>query len=392
MPALSIYTNPLGNGICQVPVVSVGDSTSWTMTFNNGTANYDPGSVSVKLGNIGGLENITYSNAFRFVDRLNMQSVATSFAIASGVPGAITWDVNPPYIEGVNGAYLIRGYRGPSGALLRKIFIISPGTVADTLAVGYVGSTATTMGTITRTDESQKVTAGQVTAPGTGYTSQPTVVFAGGGGGTGAAATAIINGQGFITAVVITAKGSGYSSTPTISFSGGGGSGATATVTRGTANAATSVVVESFTGQGNLSTIPSLGVATAGPVFNATQNTILEGGGIEFNSTCFVRDPVTLEVLTGVQCIPIWNGRVNTAGSPVYDDGLLVIRPRIILSPTFNASGSGPTTVYSGTMDPVTDWVKAVLRYRRSCTVDIEVFGASRLLFLGKLAIVNDAT
>lgn len=67
-----------------------------------------------------------------------------------------------------------------------------------------------------------------MTAPGTGYTSAPSVV-ATGGGGSGFAATAYINSAGNITGVVVTAGGTGYTSAPTISFSGGGGSGATAT-------------------------------------------------------------------------------------------------------------------------------------------------------------------
>lgn len=66
-----------------------------------------------------------------------------------------------------------------------------------------------------------------VTDGGSGYTSAPTVNFAGGGGGSGAAATAVIQG-GVVVAVTVTNSGSGYTSTPTISFSSGGGTGATA--------------------------------------------------------------------------------------------------------------------------------------------------------------------
>ncbi len=62
---------------------------------------------------------------------------------------------------------------------------------------------------------------------GRGYTSPPSVAFAG-GGGTGAAAYATIDGAGNVTAVIITAPGHNYTGAPTVSFSGGGGSGATA--------------------------------------------------------------------------------------------------------------------------------------------------------------------
>jgi hypothetical protein len=53
-----------------------------------------------------------------------------------------------------------------------------------------------------------------VTAPGTGYTSAPTVRFTG-GGGSGATATATVAGGG-VTAVAVTAPGTGYTSPPTV--------------------------------------------------------------------------------------------------------------------------------------------------------------------------------
>lgn len=72
---------------------------------------------------------------------------------------------------------------------------------------------------------SGQVTAANVTAAGTGYTSA-TVAFSG-GGGSGAAANAIIS--NVVSSVSVTAAGSGYTSA-TASFSGGGGSGASASV------------------------------------------------------------------------------------------------------------------------------------------------------------------
>lgn len=72
----------------------------------------------------------------------------------------------------------------------------------------------------------QGVSAVTVSDTGSGYTSVPTVVFAG-GGGSGAAATAIVYGGG-VSSVRVTASGSGYTSAPTVSFTGGGGSNAAA--------------------------------------------------------------------------------------------------------------------------------------------------------------------
>lgn len=73
-----------------------------------------------------------------------------------------------------------------------------------------------------------------LTAPGSGYTSAPTVVV-NGTGGVGAFAIATINSSGEVDEVVITNPGSGYTAA-TLSFTGGGGTGAAATVTLASVN------------------------------------------------------------------------------------------------------------------------------------------------------------
>ena len=69
------------------------------------------------------------------------------------------------------------------------------------------------------------VTAITVSAPGSGYTSAPTVALTG-GAGTGANA-------GKVTAVQVTNPGTGYTSAPTVAFTGGGGTLAAATASFG---------------------------------------------------------------------------------------------------------------------------------------------------------------
>jgi len=109
-------------------------------------------------------------------------------------------------------------------------------TVTDSLGpvfavgtVAFVNNVKVTATDVHGTGIGNNVDAVMVTAPGSNYTSAPTVVFSG-GGGTGAAATAIINSTTkVVTAVRMTSPGSGYTSLPSVSFSGGGGSGATAT-------------------------------------------------------------------------------------------------------------------------------------------------------------------
>jgi len=78
------------------------------------------------------------------------------------------------------------------------------------------------------------ITGLTLTAPGSGYTSAPTVTISG-GGGSGAAATATVDltptdaAFGQVTGFTVTAVGVGYTSAPTVAITGGGGSGATAT-------------------------------------------------------------------------------------------------------------------------------------------------------------------
>ncbi|MDR2283247.1 MAG: RagB/SusD family nutrient uptake outer membrane protein [Sphingobacterium sp.] len=79
--------------------------------------------------------------------------------------------------------------------------------------------------------QSSGVKAFQITNPGTGYTSAPTVTFTG-GGGSGVSVKATVNG-GSVTGFTFTAdpvlgltNGTGYTSAPAVSIQGGGGTGA----------------------------------------------------------------------------------------------------------------------------------------------------------------------
>lgn len=63
----------------------------------------------------------------------------------------------------------------------------------------------------------------EVTNPGSGFTSQPTVVIEG-----NATAEAVLTNDGKIAWIYLTSEGSGYTETPTVNIGGGGGVGATA--------------------------------------------------------------------------------------------------------------------------------------------------------------------
>jgi autotransporter-associated beta strand protein len=137
----------------------------------------------------------------------------------------------------------ITGAGIPAGAVISAV---NPGANTITLSVA---ATTTGTGVALTTDDADNlirnvpvssgivagmtvsdlpvVSAIQVTAGGSGYTTAPTVVIS---GGTGAAAVATVSG-GAVTAITVGNRGSAYSGRPTVSFTGGGGSGATATVT-----------------------------------------------------------------------------------------------------------------------------------------------------------------
>lgn len=88
-----------------------------------------------------------------------------------------------------------------------------------------------------------------VTNQGSGYSSAPTVVFAGGGSDAGKVlptATAVLGtgpDAGKVVAVTITTRGSNLTAAPTISFTGGSGTGAAATATL---DSATNAIIASL--------------------------------------------------------------------------------------------------------------------------------------------------
>jgi hypothetical protein len=119
-----------------------------------------------------------------------------------------------------------------TGYRLASLNVTSPGS-------GYLSAPTVTIsgGSGTTSNPTAVATLGfpvasvTITDGGSGYTSAPTVSFTG-GGGSGAAATDTIALAATTTypvaSVTITAGGTGYTTAPTISFTGGGGSGAAA--------------------------------------------------------------------------------------------------------------------------------------------------------------------
>ena len=129
---------------------------------------------------------------------------------------------------------------GGSGTILSPTSIVNNGSVVqieftsagsgyepgDIVQLSFSGGGSDSSAVLTASLVSGVVSFIEVTKPGGGYSSPPTINITG-GGGSGATATAVISASG-LYAVNLTSGGSGYVGTPTVAFSGGSGSGATA--------------------------------------------------------------------------------------------------------------------------------------------------------------------
>lgn len=137
--------------------------------------------------------------------------------------------------------------------------------IVDTIIAGVQALATAAIGVVS----GGGVSAVNITAGGSGYTTA-SVAFSG-GGGTGAAATATITG-GVITAITVTSTGSGYTSAPSVSITGDG-TNATATAT----------VTPQVTG------VTSITVGTQGSGYaTAPVVTITGGGGTGATATATV--------------------------------------------------------------------------------------------------------
>lgn len=261
-----VRADPLAPGIAQLPVFSVGDNQNWSVQFNDGANLYNPGNVTMNIGFVRGLGNLTFGSGFQWVDRMNNQHTG-SFVIAAGVPGSLTWDETPIGVAGDSGAWLIRGRTPPSG-MIRKVYVKYGGTGLSTAPLLRFDGGVTTTGkgaAFTATVGTGAVTAVTITNPGQGYSGStfPELIITGDGtgavfkvativGGGIATVTAVQGGSGYTTATVtvrdpeasatanvaasstiasllLTSPGMGYTSAPTVVYTGGGGASAAAT-------------------------------------------------------------------------------------------------------------------------------------------------------------------
>jgi len=104
-----------------------------------------------------------------------------------------------------------------TGAVVTSVTVTTPGSgYTSAPSVTLSGGGATTQATALANIKG--VTTLALGSGGSGYSTAPIVSFTG-GGGTGAAATATINAAGVVTGLTLTAPGSNYTSVPTVNLS-----------------------------------------------------------------------------------------------------------------------------------------------------------------------------
>ena len=255
---------------------------------------------------------------------------------------------------------------GGSGYTSAPTVVLTEGGAGD--------ETAAANSTLTAVVGNGSITSLVLTSGGSGYTSAPTVTFTG-GGGSSAAATAVL-GTSVVSSLTFSNYGTGYTSVPTIAFSGGGGTGASAaaTVDLGITGVTLTQKGFAYTSHPTISSIPDLGA-------------VFEASGIETYSVPFVKSATPIAVGKAVTATPSSTGRKDSAGNLIYDDSLLIIRPRYLVEPTLVLQSDALT--WKGTFTPVTSFITSLLEFQRGAVVDVEIFGDGRLLLLTKLWILR---
>jgi len=245
--------------------------------------------------------------------------------------------------------------------------------------INFVGPSITPAQATIDTNGSGVITSVSLTVPGL-YTQLPTIFipYFGSGAVIQIQGPQPITPLGSVSSLTVINPGTGYTSAPSLTFTRGGG-----------ANAAGSVSATS-------TTISSVTIQSAGDSYQAAidisltpnYNSVLSPAGMLTYDVPFLKNPITLEVLKSVTATPATNERTIFGGtSSIYDNSLLIIRPKVLVQPSLTLQPDNVT--YAATFNPVTPFVLACLRFRRSMTMDLLIYGGGRLLFSGSLTVYN---
>jgi hypothetical protein len=218
-------------------------------------------------------------------------------------------------------------FKNGTGSVTGTPTVTAPGTGYSsnpTALTGLSGCTPTTGWVLGYHINSLTLTSG-----GSGYSSAPTVNIQVPNAGTTPTGTATLGAQpanaGQVTGLTITAAGSGYTSAPTVSFSGGGGTGATGIVSLGTKNVITSITITS--GGSGYTTAPNV-TFNGGGGSGATATSAISAGtyyGKVYLVTSFAQTTsgskamTQMEVASAVSSFSLLTGALTLAGpAPVY--------------------------------------------------------------------------
>ena len=201
-------------------------------------------------------------------------------------------------------------------------------------------------------------------------------------------------------------------STVVASYVGGGADiGDWADTSGGTSYSAISVSgLAEFTGQGSGRNITGTTLVSGGSGFQFSPIVALNSSGTVVPSASnaavlptfkalgnwpeyqlpFMRDESGNDIIAATTLSPYSDGDIN--GSAQFNHSTLVIRPKTVASANLIDSGSGSTAKWTGTMNPINDYVTARLSLRNSTQLDLQIRGDGRTLFQGQLTILNKMT
>lgn len=384
----AVVTNP-GMGYTTPPTIAFGSGAatataallmaSWGLSgltiTNAGLGYLTPPAVSFSGGSGSGAKATTVIATPGTV-------VSIAFVSPTFSDGNLYVGIGAPPAGGVQAqAHVSQSYPYASPPIPSAIIIDNPGS-------GYLSAPAVTItdptndagpqsGLATATLGDGHITSLVLTSPGSGYgsTTATVAIAAAPVGGTNATATAQLVGSPISSVITITAASSGYTAPPAMSFSGGNGNGAAASALVSLGVTAITMVEGgyAYTALPDVHPFPDNGA-------------LLIPSGVLAHSTPYLEDFNPISALGAITSTPFTAGDQDQNGNLLYEDSLIIIRPRYVLQPTFTLGPDGLT--YSAVFAPVNAFVTALLAYQSAVVLDFEIFGSGRLLLKTKLKLI----